>query len=88
MNAAEAIHAYLELVSCLQWTEANLERCARDTCEEAGWKMRDFCLMLRLAIQGRHSGPPLFKMMDVFWKRDRCMKLLTRAEIFYRGGED
>ncbi len=62
-----------------------IEPALRRTSDELGWKMRDSSHPVRVAVTGRHAGPPLFDALELLG-RERTLERIDRARALLNGG--
>jgi glutamyl-tRNA synthetase len=63
------------------WSAATLEEVAKAWTADRGWSTRDAYGVLRVAITGRASSPPLFESMEILGKEIARRRLRQAAEV-------
>jgi glutamyl-tRNA synthetase len=69
------------------FTKEILEEVGRQWSETLGWKAGDAFMLLRVAVTGRTTSPPLFATMEVLGKEITRRRLRRAADVIKSGGK-
>lgn len=80
-KALETVWKKLKPVVAKQWKQETWEKTIRDCADELHWKHGDLFMLIRIAVTGRRTSPPLFESMEIMGVK-RCDDLIEDAVNF------
>ena len=80
-TVADQLSKVIEAMQDSSWKHETLEHTIRELQEKNNWHKGQFFMMVRVAITGRTTTPPLFETMQVLGREETLKRLDTALQI-------